>query len=314
VSLDPRAQAVLARRAESGVPPYYSLPVLKAREVYRRLSKLAGPPEPVAKIEHYSLPTSDNRISLRAYTPDNPPHHPLPCVMFFHGGGFVMGDLEMYDALCRTLANRAQAIVAAVEYRLAPEYPFPTAPEDCYAATAWVAAHATELGTDGTHIAVMGDSAGATLATVVAMMARDRHGPALIQQVLIYPMLDSTLSSASMREFAELGPLVLNDFVWFYRHYLPSQPESTDSYPYASPLQAPLLNDLPATFIVTGECDPLRDEGDAYAHRLQAAGVPVSLKRYTGMIHGFFMMPTVLAEGREVMEEAATTLRHAFNT
>ena len=290
MSLDPRAQAVLTRRAESGVPPYYALPVVQAREVYRRLSKLAGPQESVAKIEvssqnvganpcgrsggqvqdlplpqiiemiqieHYIIPTSDSRIALRAYTPDNPPHHPLPGVMFFHGGGFVMRDLEMYDALCRTLANRTQAIVAAVEYRLAPEYPFPTAPEDCYAATAWVAAHATELGTDGTHIAVMGDSAGATLATVVALMARERHGPALIQQVLIYPMLDSTLSSASMREFAELGPLVFDDFVWFYRHYLPSQPDG--AYPYASPLQARSLNDLPATFIVTGECDPLRD-------------------------------------------------------
>ena len=312
MSLDPRAQAVLTRKAESGVPPYYSLPVVQAREVYRRLSKLAGPPEPVAKIEHYIIPTSDSRISLRAYTPDNPPHHPLPSVMFFHGGGFVMGDVEMYDALCRTLANRTQAIVAAVEYRLAPEYPFPTAPEDCYAATAWVAAHTTELGTDGTHVAVMGDSAGATLATVVAMMARDRHGPALIQQVLIYPMLDSTLSSASMREFAELGPLVFEDFVWFYQHYLPSQPEGID--PYASPLHAPSLSDLPATLIVTGECDPLRDEGEAYAQCLQTASASVSLKRYRGMIHGFFIMPTVLEEGRKAMEEAAATLRYAFST
>ena len=307
--LDPQAQSLLSQMREMGVPATHTLPVAQAREDYNSTRGLSGEPEPIAKVEEHRLP--DRAVTVRAYTPRDMGDAPLPVIFFFHGGGFVLGDLDLYDARCRTLADRTRALVVAVDYRLAPEHPFPTAPEDCYAATEWVARHAAELGCDTSRLAVMGDSAGGTLAAVVAQTARDRGGPALVYQVLIYPNTDATMGSSSMSENDDVGPLTREDFVWFYDRYLPSHADRIQ--PLASPLHATNFESLPPALIVTGEFDPLRDEGEAYARKLREAGVPVTLHRYDGMIHGFFMMPTALDAGKIVMDEVAAALRDAFD-
>jgi acetyl esterase len=229
--------------------------------------------------------------------------------MFFHGGGFVICDLESHDRQCRSLANASGSVVIAVDYRLAPEHPFPAAPEDAYAATRHVAEHPSDFGIDATRLAVAGDSAGGTLATVVALMARDRGGPALRFQLLIYPLVDVADASPSMREYGHDHFLTTELMDWFMRQYLPG---ATDRRaPYASPLNADLRG-LPPALIMTAECDPLRDQGEAYARKLQAAGVPAELRRYEGMIHLFFNLGGIVDTGRTAMADAAAAVKQAL--
>jgi acetyl esterase len=235
---------------------------------------------------------------------------PFPVLVYLHGGGWVIGDLEAYDATCRALTNAAGCLVVAMEYRLAPEHKFPAAPEDCYAATCWVAANAAAIGGDPRRIAVGGDSAGGNLAAVVAQMARDRGGPALVYQLLVYPVTNYGYDTASYEENAEGYLLTRNAMVWFWNHYLRSAADGNN--PLASPLRASDLRDLPPAMVLTAEFDPLRDEGEAYAMRLQEAGVPVTLKRYTGTIHGFFSLDAVLDQGKQAMADAAAALRTIF--
>ena len=200
--------------------------------------------------------------------------------------------------------------MVAMEYRLAPEHQFPAAPEDCYAATQWVAAHATAIGGDPTRLALGGDSAGGNLTAVVAQMVRDLGGPALCYQLLVYPVTDHNYDTASYRANAEGYLLTRDAMVWFWNHYLRSPADGSN--PMASPLRADNLRGLPPAMVITAEFDPLRDEGEAYAARLQEAGVPVTLKRYDGMIHGFFCLGTVLEQGKQAIEDAAAALRTAF--
>ena len=219
-------------------------------------------------------------------------------------------DLDTHDGVCRQLANRAGCAVVSVDYRLAPEAKFPAGPEDCYAAARYAAEHAGELGVDAARIAVAGDSAGGNLAAVVALMARARRGPALCHQLLVYPVTNHDFETASYHENAEGYLLTRAMMQWFWGHYL-ATPEAGED-PWASPLREPDLSGLPAATVLTAEYDPLRDEGEAFAERLRAAGVPTSLTRYDGMFHGFFGMTAAIDRARDALDHAAGALRSAF--
>jgi acetyl esterase len=232
-------------------------------------------------------------------------------LVYFHGGGWVIGNLDTHDGVCRQLCNAAHCVVVSVDYRLAPEHPYPAAAEDAYAATRWVAANAAAIGGDPARIALGGDSAGGNLTAVVTLMARDRGGPPLVFQLLVYPATDApTADHPSYRENAEGYFLTRDMMLWFWNHYCGSTPDLTDAYRY--PLRAKDLRRLPPAYVITAEFDPLRDEGEAYAARLREANVPVRLKRYAGMIHGFFGMGALLTQAREATKEAAEALRSAF--
>jgi acetyl esterase len=231
-------------------------------------------------------------------------------LVYFHGGGFVIGNIESHDHVCRSLANKVPCVVASVDYCLAPEAKFPAAVEDSYAALEWIAANAAGFGIDPSRIAVGGDSAGGNLAAVISLMARDRKGPTLAFQLLIYPATDMRMTAPSIEENAN-GPLLTKaSMVWFLDHYLTGDHDKEN--PLASPLLASDVSGLPPAFIATAECDPLRDEGEAYAHRLEQAGVRAELHRYAGMPHGFFSFAAALDTGRQAMEETAASLRDAF--
>jgi acetyl esterase len=250
-------------------------------------------------------------LGVRVYTPAGEP--PFPLLVYFHGGGWTIGNVDIGDAPCRALTNAAGAVVVSVEYRLGPEHKFPAPLEDCYAATAWaalMAAHAPDqLGGDPDRLVVIGDSAGGNLAAAVALMARDRGGPKIARQVLIYPVTDHRFDTPSYRDCAEGYLLTREAMRWFWRHYLHNRAEGR--HPYASPLRAGDLAGLPPALIVTCEYDPLRDEGEAYGARLRAAGVPAKVSRYDGMIHGCFWMCGVLDRSRQLVQEIAAEVSAA---
>ena len=306
--LDPQAQAFLEQLAASGAPPLHELSVAEARQIIVTLFGTTDTPEPIGTVEERTIPGAAGAMPARIYTPQG--RGPFPLLVYFHGGGWVIGNLEAYDPTCRALTNAAGCIVVAMEYRLAPEHKFPAAPEDCYAALQWVATHAAAIGGDPTRLAIGGDSAGGNLTAVVAQMVRDRGGPHLVYQLLVYPVTDYNFDTASYRENADGYLLTKDAMVWFWNHYLRSAADGSN--PLASPLRAPNLRGLPPALILTAEFDPLRDEGEAYAARLREAGIPVTLKRYNGMIHGFFSLGAVFDQGQQAMAEAATGLRAAF--
>jgi acetyl esterase len=306
--LDPQAQAFLEQLAASGAPPLHELSVAEARQVIVTLFGTPDNPEPVGAVEDRTIAGAAGEMPARIYTPTG--RGPFPVLVYFHGGGWVIGNLEAYDPTCRALTNAAGCMVVAMEYRLAPEHKFPAAPEDCYAALQWVAAHAAAMGGDPTRLAIGGDSAGGNLTAVVAQMVRDRGGPSLVYQLLVYPVTDYNFDTASYRENADGYLLTKDAMVWFWNHYLRSAADGSNLL--ASPLRAQNLRGLPPALILTAEFDPLRDEGEAYAARLREAGVPVTLKRYNGMIHGFFSLGAVFDQGKQAMAEAAAGLRAAF--
>jgi acetyl esterase len=234
----------------------------------------------------------------------------LPALVFFHGGGFVICNLDTHDRTCRNLAHAAGCVVIAVDFRLAPEHKYPAAVEDAYAATKYIAEHAAEFGIDPNRIAVGGDSAGGNLATVTALLSRDRGGPRLKFQLLIYPVTDLEDSSPSMQEFGHDHFLTLEAMDWFTENYLPRREAARE--PSASPLNATDVRGLAPAMILTAECDPLRDQAEAYARKLQSAGVPVELKRYEGMIHPFFQFGGILDTAKVALEDAGSALRRAF--
>jgi len=273
-------------------------------------AQLGGDPEPVNKIEDRKLPGTAGSIPVRVYTPSG--SGPFPVLVYFHGGGWVLCDIETHDPVCRSLANAAECIVVSVDYRLAPENKFPAAVDDCYAAAQWVMNNASLINGDPDRVAVGGDSAGGNLAAVVALMARDLGGSAPIFQLLIYPVTDYYLpGTPSMEENAEGYFLTRDDMVWFWNHYLNDVAEAED--PRACPLKASSLSGLPPALVITAEFDPLRDEGEMYAARLGEAACGVELVRYDGMIHGFFNMGGVLEQGRSAIALAAAQLRSAFS-
>jgi len=301
--LDDQARLLIDQITSSGYPGFAAMTVLEARETLVELRALAGPPEPILTAEADVL-VPGGTVPLRVYTPAG--DAPLPVVVYFHGGGFVCGGLDTIDGPLRALANRSGCAVVSVGYRLAPEHRFPTAHEDAYAATEWVAANAARLSVDPNRIAVAGDSCGGNLAAAVSLMARDRGGPHIMFQALIYPMLDPACDSASQREFGEGFLVTRADLRWFWRHYL-RVPEDALS-PLAAPLLVQGLEGLPAALVVTAEYDPLRDEGEAYADRLATAGVSVVATRYAGLIHACFQMGGVIDRSRSVIDDVARAL------
>jgi acetyl esterase/lipase len=301
--LHPEVEAFLARAAASGGPSRAAMTPAQTREFYRGMAPLAGEPPELAAVEDRAVPGGAGEIPVRLYRPSS---RTLPLLVYFHGGRFFSGDLETHDPVCRILANLSGWIVAAVDYRLAPEHLFPAALEDAQAATVWIGEHAGELGADPTMLGVGGDSAGGNLAAATALALRD-SGPPLQCQMLIYPMLDATCGMATHQSVGSgYGP-GSEDMKRGYREYLPDGVSLRD--PRVSPLWQTDLSGLPPAYVLTAEYDSLRDEGEAYARALEEADVPVTAARFEGMIHGFFQMGGVFSEGRRANAEAAGFLR-----
>jgi acetyl esterase len=309
--LHPQARMVLEMMDQQGGPPMESFEPAQFRQIRRvSISTLGGEPETLARVENLTIPGPGGDLAMRVYS--NDAGGLRPALVYFHGGGFLFGDLESHDGVCRALAKDSGAVVIAVDYRLAPEHPFPAGVDDAYAATGWVAANAGRLGIDAHNIAVGGDSAGGNLATVVAMRCRDAGGPALTAQVLIYPVVDqSSFETQSHREFAEGYLLTRSGMQYCTRYYL-ANPDLV-RHPEVSPLLASDLSGLPPALVITAEFDPLRDEGEAYARRLEQAGVPVTLRRYDGMIHGFVSMHGIIPDGRKAIREAAAVIARSLS-
>jgi len=307
-ALDPQAKAVIDLIIKSGRPAYHQLSPKDARQLFRETRPASTPPAP--EIGAVSDLRADH-IPFRLYRPKNVPTSTrLPALIFFHGGGWVIGDLETHDVLCRQLTAAAGISVVNVDYRLAPEHRYPAAVEDAWAATRWVETHAAELAIDPTRLAVGGDSAGGNLAAVVALLARDHGGPSLALQVLTYPVTDVASESASYAEFADGFLLTRDSMRWFIEHYVPERKDRLDWR--ASPLRAASLAAVAPALVVTAGFDPLRDEGEAYARRLREAGVRVDMICYGGMIHGFAPMGRLIETGNRAVAHAAASLRQAF--
>ena len=305
----PEAQQLLAALEELEQPPMEEQTVPAARAATAGFLALQGDPVPVASVTDRTVPGPAGEIPVRVYTPAG--EGPLPVVLFFHGGGWVIGDLEIVDRPCRQLADAAGAIVVSVDYRLAPEHVYPAAFDDCYAATAWVAEHAGEIGADAGRLAVAGDSAGGNLAAAVSLAARDRGGPAIAAQLLIYPVTDFSFGTPSYTENRDGYILTRSSMIWFWAHYLGAQ--ELDKDPYACPLRADSLAGLPAAYVATSEFDPLRDEGEAYAAALEQAGVPVTAKRFDGQLHGFLWMLAAIPSAAGVLDDMVAVLRKAWS-
>jgi acetyl esterase len=307
--LDPQARLFLDQLAASGMPPIEAMTPADARlATVAMLSAVVGDRAELASVRDLRVPGPAGGVPVRVYVPEG--RVPQPILVYFHGGGFVIGDLESHDPICRVLAGRIPAIVVAVDYRLAPEHPFPAALDDCYAATCWVAEHARDLAGDPARLAVGGDSAGGNLAASVSILARDRGAPAIAHQLLVYPVTDSSFDTPSHVENAEGYLLTRATMTWFLDHYLRTPADRVD--PRFAVLRAPDLSGLPPATVLTAEFDPLRDEGERYAARLGAAGVPVEARRFDGIIHGFFTMPALFAHAETAIDAAAAALRRAF--
>lgn len=269
---------------------------------------MEGEPEPVGRVEDRQVPGADGPLNARIYRPEG--KGPFPLMAFFHGGGFVLCDLETHDGLCRALCNAVGCVVVSVDYRLAPEARFPAAPEDCFSATQWCADHASELDGDPERLIVAGDSAGGCLAAVVAQIARDRRGPKIAHQLLMYPVTDRNFERESYLKYGEGYFLTREMMQWFWKHYLADEADAQN--PYAAPLQSQELANLPPATVITGGYDPLKDEGKAYADKLAAAGVDVSYRCFEDMIHGFLSLPIPFEDGAGAVEEVAGIVKNAL--
>lgn len=310
--LDRHAEAVLEMIRQSGRPPYETLTPAEARGFYRQAREVLAPePPPVAELRDLSLPhPAGPAIPARLYRPRQG-GAPLPLLVYFHGGGWVIGDLETHDVVCREIANRAGIGVLSIDYRLAPEHKFPAAVEDAFAATRWAAKEAPSLGFDPARLAVGGDSAGGNLAAVVSLLAREQGGPPIAFQLLIYPATDLGMAHPSHQRWAEGYLLTRPTMEWFRAHYLTDPAREIADW-RVSPLRAPDLRGLPPAFVLTAEYDPLVDEGEDYAARLAAAGVPVATHRVPGMIHGFLTMGRAIPAANEALGLIAERLRAAL--
>jgi acetyl esterase len=285
--LDPQVEAYLHELSEAGVPPLYTLGVSEARETYRRLCTVADP-DPVAEVIDRRIPGPNGEVAVRAYDPGDDEANGR-VVAFFHGGGWMLGGLDTHDALCRALARTAGATVVAVDYRRAPEHRFPAPLADCYAATCWIVDEGPFAVGDGKgRLVVAGDSAGGNLAAGVSLLAARRTGPAIDHQVLAYPVTNHAFDTDSYEENAQGYFLTRKDMERFWNAYLRS--DTDGAHPHASPLRVADPSGLPPTTVLTCGFDPLRDEGRAYAERLEEAGVAVDHLAYDDQIHGFLTM------------------------
>jgi acetyl esterase len=313
MSLDPSAQAVLDMIKAAGGPLYETLSPATARELYLAGRAVLAPDSPpVASVEELSVDVPHGPVALRYYRPrGSMADQILPVLVFFHGGGWVIGDLDTHDVVCRHLANRARAAVVAVDYRMGPEHRFPAAVDDAFASLRFVADRAAALKLDPTRLAVGGDSAGGNLAAVVSLLARDRGLGGLRLQLLIYPATDFTGDYASQSRFAEGYLLTRANQAWFRGHYLADPADAADWR--ASPLRAESHRNLPPAYILTAGFDPLCDEGEAYAKRLESQGVAVTRRLFPGQIHGFITMGKMIPEAGTALDEAGDALRTHFS-
>ncbi|MFC5711755.1 alpha/beta hydrolase [Thalassorhabdus alkalitolerans] len=308
MALDPQSKDLLEQIKAAGRPPTHALTPAEAR-AETDFSSFSGEPEHVGKVENKLIPGPEGQIPIRIYTPVG--EGPFPTLVYFHGGGWVAGDLDGVDVSCRLLTNRAHCIVISVDYRLAPEHKYPAAVEDAYAAVKWTAEQGPTIQADPEWIAVGGDSAGGNLAAVVSLMARDKQEVSLKFQMLISPVTHHAYTTKSYEENGDGYLLTKDTMKWCWDHYLNSPEEGRE--PYASPLLAEDLTGLPPALVVTAGYDPLRDEGRAYAERLKHAGVYVEEAHYDELMHGFFWMPGVIDQGKKSIEKAAVSLKQAFN-
>ncbi len=310
--LHPQARALLDLIAQRGVPPTHTLAPAEARAIYRDRRAFTQPePPPVASVREPRAPGPRGEIPLRLYRPlGTPDDRVLPALVYYHGGGWVIGDLDTHDTLCRELANHSGCAVVSVDYRLAPEHRFPAAVDDAVAAARWVRANAAALKLDAQRIAVGGDSAGGNLAAVVAIAARDAGEAPFAYQLLIYPATDQHRSAPSHERNGEGYLLTRDTMAYFSGHYLPEPRDYADWR--ASPLLHPDHSRLPPALVLTAGYDPLRDEGIAYAHKLSAAGSRATHVSFERQIHGFILMGRVLDEANDAVRLCAAALREAL--
>lgn len=306
--LDPQMAQLRARRVADGVPPLYTLTVEQARAADLAAVR-TGVAEPVRHVVDRHVPGPGGDLPVRVYRPTDDTG-PLPTLVYLFGGGWALGTVETSDGICRSPANAVPCQVVTVGYRLAPEHRFPAAVHDSYAAVAWIAEHADEFGVDAGRLALAGDSAGGNLTAAVTLLARERGGPSLAAQVLVYPNTDYRADTPSLRDSDDPALFNRHSVAWYWSHYLADPADGLD--PLASPLRADDLSGLPPALVVTAEHDPLRDEGEEYARRLASSGVDVVSTRYPGMANGFFAMTDVLDAAREAHTEVAAYLRARF--
>jgi acetyl esterase len=307
--LDPQLQAARDQRERDNVPPLYEMSLADARAAdLASIRQGGGAAEPVFEVTELAIAGPGGDLPLRLYRPSG--SRVLPVLLYFFGGGWVLGTIDTADGVARRLANSSGAMVAVVGYRLAPEHPFPAAVYDCYAALRWVFAHCDEIGADPARLVVGGDSAGGNLAAGVTLLAR-ADGPPLAGQLLVYPNTDQLADDDSMRAADDRFLFNRRSVAWYRGHYLSGARDAAN--PLASPLRAPSLAGLPPALVITAEYDPLRDQGEAYARRLEGEGVPAELIRYPGMAHGFFTMAGTVDASRSAIARAAAQLRAWFD-
>jgi len=311
--LHPQVEAFRKKRVALNLAPNSQVSPEQAREnsrVWR--AAIPADQESVGEITDRTIPGPAGDLPIRIYRPTTQGPHPL--VMLFHGGGWLIGDLDHEDPSSRRMCNQVDAVVVSVDYRLAPETRFPGAPEDCYAATVWAVEHADELGVDASNVAVTGTSAGGNLTAVVAQMARDRGGPNIKHQVLFCPVIDYDFDRPSYQEHGDSFALTQDSMRYFWEQYLGPGVEANLHNPYASPIRAESLAGLPQTTIITAEFDPLIDEAHDYAGALKSAGVDVVYTRYDGMAHAFNELIGIFDAARVAVDEACTRIRTSFGS
>jgi len=305
VTLDPIALKFLKDAAALGAPPIGELEPAQVRAGIKASG--TGPGPEIHSIEDMEMAGPEGPIPVRIYRPSEQTN--LPALVYFHGGGWVIGDIEWNDGMCRQISDQAECVVISVEYRLAPEDVYPAAADDAYAATVWAVQNAKRLEIDENRIAVGGWSAGATLAAVVCLMLRDRGGPKVVHQLLICPATDSAMDTESYLTRAEGFGLSADTMEWFWNHY---DPTGRRAEPYASPLLADDFSQLPSAHVITADYDPLRDEGVAYAEALDLAGVTVIAKNYEGQIHTFVRETDTFPSGAQALTDASNVLKSKF--
>ncbi|WML40025.1 alpha/beta hydrolase [Neobacillus sp. OS1-2] len=307
MSLDPQTKMILEFFAAAGAPPLEALAPEMARQAF---ALPQGDLEPVGRVENRTIPGPESEIPVRVYYPKEVQPY-SPAIVYYHGGGWVVGNLDSHENICRALTNIANCVTISVDYRLAPEHKFPAAVYDCYAAVEYVYDHAEEFQVDQNRIAVGGDSAGGNLAAVITNMAKDKNKPAICFQLLLYPATNILgTPSASKVDNAEGYFLTQGTMEWFRDCYINAGEEDT---PLLSPILYEDVRGLPPALVITAEYDPLRDEGEEYAKKLADAGVEVELTRYDGTIHGFISMAGVIGLGKAALEQSGTALKKSFN-
>ena len=305
--LDVQIESVMEQIAALGFPPTHTISAQEARANAKARPRGKGPK--VFKVEDKNIPGPETQIPVRIYTPSG--QGPFPVLVWFHGGGWVLGDLDSADATARFLTIGSSSVVVSVDYRLAPETKFPGPLHDCYAATQWVYDNSKALNIDAGKIAVGGDSAGGNLAAAVSLMARDQNSPSIVFQLLIYPVTEMNFRTKSYTDNADGYQLSRDGMVWYWNHYI--RTESDADNPYAAPMKATNLSGLPTALVITAEYDPLRDEGEAYANKLRDSGVKTEYTLYNGMIHGFFGMAAVVDKGKQAIDQSCSMLKGVFS-